>query len=591
MGQTPFEDPRYPAGSGSIAPAYVPSVPSYDIGSAGPRSRWATRMGTDARWALTQDPEYSRPEVTSELNRGLRYAANKTPFGVFVDDPQAASWKEITMEEINNNPEWFERWKKLSDQDRAFVLMDGSNKLIDIMSAPPAMYERLMGSTSTEKVGDKLVTQRTPGMLPPGRGLPSPTGAPQPGQGGPGPAQSGRRRVAGQAQPQPGAPGAGAPQAGQLRREAGQPYTSSVEDYGPDVQAVVIAENEFGLKIGQQVMLSPAEFRAGVNQKLVQAVGDKPTEIGMYRKRNPKTGVADEPAVPFSNAAYRANKQLQKDYVLAGAVKEGIGPGGKRGYFDTGTIQTSAPGAVGVESAFKPTAYYDAAQSGKIAYPTPEMLTASAAGRYTPVEQTTREITKDAVTRATSFRQDLAQTKLIIEGLANVGRAGMSIVGKLGVAGANLATLVGKPELGDQFAKMMGSGNLSAVELGVLQKTLLSWVNKKKMEFLNDQRISGPDQKRLDRTISANEALANKEQIEEVVLAFTEFGLIRSELELAAAGQASQYPVTTKEEYNATVAELVKFSIPPEKAEAWALNLMDYSELRYSGGQPSLEPK
>ena len=574
MGRTPFDDPRYPAGNESLTPAHVPSVPSYDAGSAGVWSRAALRRGTDLRWDLTQDPEYSRPEITSELNRGLRYAANKTPIGVFVDDPEAGSWKTITMEYINNNPEILERWQKLSAQDQAFILMDGSNKLVDLMSAPQEMYDRLMGSSETQKVGDKLVTTRTPGQLTTGRGLAQPAGAPQPGQAGPGPAQAGRRRVAGQAQPPAGASGAGAPQAGQLRRPAGQSYTSNVEDYGPDVAAVVIQEGIPGLPPGSQLMLPPDEFRERVKRGQVQGAGDNPTDLELYQKRNPETGVADGPTRQISNAEFRASKVLQEDYVLVGELKPGIDSAGNRKYVGEGALKTGAN--VGVERSRNPVAVENVA-SGEVKW-VDESEVLNLKG-WRPATTREMQVSEKGIERAVGFKRRIPQAKRILSLVDRMGRGGLAFTGKMGVVFGNMAKLMGNDVVADEISQMMSGGDLSLTELGSLQSFIMSYINQSKEEFINDQRLSEPDQRRMDAIGQIKNVFANQETIKHVFMEFTRFALITSELELEAAGQASQFPVNTEDEFVKTVKELTGFLGDADAAAAWAMSLREYPEL------------
>jgi len=355
-----------------------------------------------------------------------------------------------------------------------------------------------------------------------------------------------------------------------------QPYVESVVDYSDSVESIVTGKIP-GYELGDH-MTNPRELHDRLVQgNYVRPAGKNPEEIKYYRKLGPD-GVAAGPMVPKSNREFRSDKRFQLTHVPVGETKTVMGPGGDRRLVGDEFIQTG--GDVGPDIKYAPKAHYDAAQGGDITYPTAEMLMSAAPGRYTPREDTTREVTEKDVDRAVAFKQSLGITQHIVEGLQLVGTMGMGAPGKIGVAAGNLATYMGMPGLADKIAKVMGAGDLTMPELGQLQDTLKAWVNQHKMIFLNDQRISKEDQTRLDSIVSINKLMANKEQMLAVVLAFTEWDLIRSELAINASGKPPQFPVRTAEEFNASIAELEKFSIPTEAAERWATNLMNYPELQ-----------
>jgi hypothetical protein len=244
--------------------------------------------------------------------------------------------------------------------------------------------------------------------------------------------------------------------------------------------------------------------------------------------------------------------------------------------------------------AHEPDLYYDSLVGGKARGLTNEQILAAPPGTLRKVPLTEYTITKEAVELGSDYMGSLAQMKDIIDGFEGLDPGAFSIQGDFATAAGRALTSVGLGSMADGLVERW-TGKPTLDEKIKLDILLESWVNSNKEAILNDQRISGPDQVRLDRVIEKGRLFGSVGAVKEMVKTFQMYGLINNELALAASGRDRQFPVPMGD--SATIAQTMATirnvgGLSHREAAVWVDRMMEYRQLTapvYSGGQRRLD--
>jgi len=605
-----------PAG-GQAAPAPRLNPPTFDNSRMGVANSLGGRQILAARTPLYEaglDRSFLESTLENPFVRGLKQLGQQIPFfGALVPNTQGASFKDLTMDDILDGGPIEAAWNKLTPQERTFALFDGTGKAAQVLGSD-VLWERAMGSSEL-KTQDGITSLLETGGIGGQQGLRSPSlgqrlgdaaGQALSGAGGAGASTSvsgagggvaPARRIENEAPsiaagtrvtPDGGTPGALGGRGARRPLGPGEsrstPYLDRrprgdytwTQDYGPHKAGDPASKSDLGAE---------GLIQAGV----LMPAGKDPDAVVNIRRINQETGVAEGQVYRTSRRKYRLPQYYNEFAEVGTDIKEGIGPNGERRYFSGEFIQTG--GVVGVEHAREAKFYYDLRVGGKARALTTEEAQAAPEGALREVPRTEYRITKEAVELGSNYLGSLAQFKDIMKGLEGLDAGAFSLQGKGAVQVARFLTSVGLGEQADDLVKAW-TGKEGLVDMAGLMILLESWVNTNKMAILNDQRISGPDQIRLDRVIEKNRLFGSVETVKEMVKSFQMYGLINNELKLFAAGRDRQFPVDNKENIAESMALMKKVGgLTNHEAGVWARRLKEYPQLNtvYSGGQQRLD--
>jgi hypothetical protein len=532
--------------------------------------RGANQISTPRQFLGFGD-EYTRPEETGFWERAGTGFLNSSALGELVTPTPKARFKELTMEEIYSDPEKLKLWDELTEQEKAFALLDGTDKAAELVGMPQAQYDRLFGSKAITAVGKKLVQTDTPGLvdrqLGPGAGAPvgvreqagaSAPGAPVGARGGAPGGQAGT----------PGVYGSGAP---------GAPSARVIADLTPEELYVVRTDEDPRFRLGQVIPIQPAIAAGGIRAGTLRPIGKNPDDTELYADLNSPLPDGGYARVSMPNrVALSLSQEERAGYLhLSGDTIESSDSKGNR-FTEAKELAALRRGGRPLSGSVSPV---EDAQ-GNVSWHTAEEKRAFAPGTRRPATTRNMEVSEHSIERASAFKGRMAQWKRISGLIDRMGAGGLAFTGRMGVVFGNMFKLMGEDTLADDISQTLSGGDLTLTELGGLQGFIKSHINQMKEEFINDERISKPDQDRMDAIGGIDNFFANQETIKYVFNEFVRWSLIKSELDLSAAGQKLNFPINTDEEMESTGAALTKFlGGDKELAKAWIVSMLEYPEL------------
>jgi hypothetical protein len=566
----------------------------------GVRNAGSARATQDARTILANagaDPSILDFSNENDMVRALKLIGKQIPlFGAAVPDTQGGSYKKLPLEEILNNPETKAAWDGMTDQQRAYALFDGTTKGAQALSMSQPEWERLMGGSQIKTQGGITSLMETSGLAGKsglenlagqllsagggGAGNSSVSGA----GGGVAPAAqvtSGAPSLAAGTRAQPRGSFAGGGASGYGGSPAtgrpGQSRYTQLSDTNERKDFTVLRDFG-GLKAGDPYSASTIQAQEFINRGLIGPAQKDPDARVLVQALNPDTGIFEGPVKQATPRQLRSGAEWTNFAPVGDEVQEGIDSSGKRKFFPRSRILAGE--SVGAERARNPKFFYDTRVDGQIRALTEEQQLAAPPGTLREVETRTMALTEKDIGRATDYMASLAHFREINELLEPLTPEALSIQGDLAVNVARIAETFGmSQETADLLVKKWtGSETLEdAIELRIL---LESWVNSKKDEILNDQRISGPDQIRLDRVIQNDNWFADVDSIRSVLRKYEMFGMINNELGLVAAGQKPQFPVFDKESrFNTSLVIQDVAGISVRESGVWIKALMRNPQL------------
>jgi len=608
------------------ARALTLTYPEFDNEGMGPLNEAGARETQRLRQELVKaglDPSIAEFHNENNLLTAAKNIGRQVPlFGAAVPEPKGGSFVNLSLEQIMDGGPVEEAWNAMSKQERVFALFDGSDKGAKLLESNPAVWERVMGASSVEKVGDITYENRIGGIggqagitEPPSAvdkikgalGSIGPGSAPDSNVQGAGggvqesaeiPNTAPTLQNGGRARPQGGRAGTIAASGSSQGTGMGvQSRGRASLGPGEQDQRIIFDQRKrndytvnraFGKhQPGDAYSATGPDAEGLIRDGFLSIAGDDPDAVINVRKIDPATGEANGPSYRTTNRIYR-QKGVYDQYVADGDdVVEGIGPDGKRGFFSKGYISTISPGGVRVETQNQPRPFKDLHTGQDNVFPTNEELEANP-GRFELKPTRTLAVSSDAVDRANNGLANMAIMRDILNGVEGLEPGSMSLQGEAATAVGRFLHSVGLGEMGDDLNNIWTGKDVA--DMGAFREKLKAWVNQNKLPILNDQRISAQDQRRLDDVISENQWFGSIGQIKKMVKAFGMYRTIQSELDLAAAGERMQFPVDTEVNFqrSLTLMETVG-GLDPEEAEWWGYRMRQYPQLKYSGGQDRLD--
>jgi hypothetical protein len=551
-----------------------------DLSFASGVGQQAAEAISGTRHLLGLSKDFTTPQPTSAIGRGVKRFGHalgrlNTPLNVGgfiasqIPNNEVATFKPVSMNDIVSRPELLERWDALTDQQKAFVTFDGTNKAYEALTMTPKLHERLYGSVATKTLNDRMVQTRTGGIA--GRQLDAqaaaatrPTSA------------SGVGASTGETQP---------PQRAALG--PGEQESKVVLDTTDKEEYVYIGPNMPGMQKNRSFMLTPDQAAKNLNSPnpSIRLSRDDPFEVARFLDLA-SAEIGEIVVTQMTNRQFRslpADQQAQK-IRMSGDQVDARWPSG---------AVTSVP-----EEMFE---LYPAlrreekrglipvvdTRTNKEMFKTETEIRQAPDGTYIPsVERSAQEITTREIERKTDSRASLILTGELMQLLRKSGAAGLAWPGRVGTFLGKIMLLTGNKDAADSLQKMFSGGDLTVTEAGLMRKGLNSWVSGRREAILADTRISNFEREILQNAVSLADGAANPEEVEEMMTLMMMVELTHNELKLWAAREPQQFPVDSDENAARTWLELVKFGFPGESADKIIRTMGKYWELN---GEPAPE--
>lgn len=544
------------------APVAAPPAPrpytSLPVGS-GISEQMVERMGA-LRQEMGLPEEYYTPEIPGFFERFGNQLARGVVGGNVRRTP-AARFKELTIQEIYDNPEWAEAFSNLTDEEKMLVLFDGSDKAVDLVAAPQAVYDRLMGSTGITKYGDLLVqSERAPlgGRIAAPRGVASAAGEPVAAGA---PTSAGRARLAA------GGPAAGAPGRELVRTPK---YAATVVgDVGKkDLYTVRTGEHP-NYELGDLVPMTQTEASGPLSRGWIAPTGDKPEDVEWYADLTTRRDDGSYERVAMPNRVYRSQPPERQQQLLAltGEVVDTLDPQGRR---------RITPRAIAArEGALAPAPVQPVLMGGKEGYLTAGQISAR------PFADVGPTVTKSHVTTAKEAQQAVKVPKMMMQSMSLLDIMHRAPPRAFGIAGGIAITMdtlfkyFNMDETGQSiFNAIIGGEGLTSTQINQAEKELIALATGRKETLLNDRgRMSNQDFEVLVGMNSANRMFSNPEMIANSIQKFAGFEIVYDDALRAFEDKPRLYPTRTAEEYSATIDKLMSYRFDEAHARWIAQNL------------------
>jgi hypothetical protein len=536
---------------------------SAQLGEAHGAEELIARSQGDLRKSIGMSEDYYQPQPQGGLERFGRGLLQGTVFDSVVRPPSAAEFKEVTAEQLMEDPLIAERFSLLSEEEKAMVLAADSGKAVEILSLGEAEYKRLMGSKTQTTVGSQRIQVETGGLAGGGAG----------GSGG-----------------YVGAPGPGT---GGGRLGAGEISSRNVGDY-EDPFPVTLMEDYQGSEAMTQFMMTSRELREQVNNgvPLAETV-DKPHELNTYYSRLTKT------AGTFTNLEMM-DPELRSEWIKDTGTQVDVkrlsdGEEMTIPYVEmvlhqdrygaqselVSVIERESGDLVKVdkaEVARNPKKYRDETQRGlyhvinqhKVEdWLTEEELHNAEAGVWSKPITKQHIVTSELAENAARIPLMMAQSA---DALDIIGRGGARIFGLAGDAADLLYRwfdYFGNPEGGQKiYNAITGGTEVSANEVKTMRRYLVGLATGRRDFVLHDKgRLSDKDLEILISMLHLNELFTSAEQVGFSIQTFAGFEIVYDELLRANGwGGPSQFPVGTGQEYSDTIDRLLEHNFSEERA-------------------------
>ncbi len=490
--------------------------PSVDLGSGvGPLSGEMTKQIAAARHKTGLSRDFTRARPESSFISGLKDLGNEIPVVKhFVPNSEAATFKNVTIEEILADPALSERWKKLSPQEQAFALLDGSNKAVDVLSLSQEKYDRLMGSTASSDIKGVRTTVRQPGLI----------------------EQRQARAGSGGVRSQPGG------------------ATVTQEDFNTPIQGTVLKDGVFpGKNAGDTIMVPPRRMAEFVNEGWARPQVDEPDESKTYINKagDVRTWTNRE----FASDPKRREEYIESKGTMATVIDRASGDTVSR------PIETVA---------LNPSAYKAADARGLISvvdkdgtpgFMREEDINRSAFGdaskRADQAEVRTGKLAESAV----KVPQMMMQSMSLLEVMRKAGPRTFGIAGGIAVTLDQIAKYFNQDEAGQAiFNAITGGSELTGLQVRQAESELIAIATSRKETLLNDRgRLSDKDIEILIGMNASNDAFADGEQIALAIQKFAGFEIVYDEMIRDFNGDKPLFPVGTVDEYIATKRKIAGY--------------------------------
>jgi len=480
----------------------------------------------DIRRQVGLSDELSKPIPSSGAERFFRGVANQKTGGLVGEAP-AARFADVSMQQIMDDPALLERWDTLGQDEKAFALLDGTDKATDLLSLPQESYERLFGSSNVSSVNNFLVENEKSGLG----------------------SRLGNRFLEG------GSRGS-------------QPQV--VMDLN-EKQPFVVASDDFeGIPRGRELLLTQYEAAPWVSSGHLQSGVSGINEVRPFRSR--LTGETRN----MTRRIYQSNSDIQSEFFELGGEVEDVLLGGERTTVPREEILMRPAGSVGFEASRGPKAVEG---PGGFTGFKDELDLVDQPG-FRPQAQR-QQIATQTIERATKSRAGGRRLGDLLSDLREAGPRATSFSGKAGVLAANALEWLGNSEAAQEVANLASGGTLAPEDLGRVQKQIKLEAFRMKDDIVGSGVLSNRDMQAINEVVSADEAFSNPKQIESVLTELRKFEIISNELERKAAGEAPQYPVRTEDEQIETGLALEsELGGDWQTAAEWVRAMLEYEDLR-----------
>jgi hypothetical protein len=552
-----------------------------DLGNVPIEEQLGSNATGTLRKRIGMSEEFYTPERSGFLERFGRGLVSRSQIGSAIGEAPGSRFKDVKIEDILNDPLMAEEWAKLTDQEKAMVMFDSSDKAADALSLPQDKWDRFFGKSSSFVVNKQVVNKKMGGAVtsafnPVGSGgAPAPVAA---GTGG-GRAPAGQPGIKeGDLKPQPrlgGRVGAGA-LAYSLGLDLGDldEWTVTSDAYeNPRASSVLMTERE--VKAGGYLRRGEIE-RAGENPNeygnflLVDSIGQEGAPV-IVRKQNR----AAQATPGFFEEYVRMSKEGKMVDVVQG---EGAGEFSRKVPIEFALLR---PDLYRTERARGPKMVTDT--EGRTFAVTEDELYRAEPGELRSEATRSTVTTKTHVERQVALKASLTMTGDLLQRYGEIGPGGLGWAGFFAVFGGQVIKFVtgGRSvDAADRWSRWASGGTLTATELDATRKEGRAWVSQRRETLVGDKRLTDKDRVVLEGFISRGEAFADPEAVKMMMVAFTKYEVILNELELAATGEALQYPARTQEELDTSLDALMGFGFPADEAMDILRAYKNYPELR-----------
>jgi hypothetical protein len=515
------------------------------------------------RHLLGMNKDFTTPQPTSAIGRGVKRFGHalgrlNTPLNVGgfiasqVPNTEAATFKSVDLQDIVDDPAMLRRWDALTQQQKAFALLDGTNKAAELLGSNEKLYNRLFGKTEIKDVKGRLVQVETGGTA--GRELDTQAAA----------ATSAAGVGARTGQRQPARPG------------PGEKAATKIADFSDKEEYVWQGPTLPGFWPGRSFMLTEDEAAEQMNSPnpSLRKSSDDPHEVATFLDRT--TGEE----VQKTNRQFRSLPDAERDNLLRteGKYVDAILPDGTRTRVREEAFSVRDDLMVESDRGFIDV--LDTYNNKQQMFIQPKDLEKAPRGRYIAApNQEISHVTTHQLEQATDTRAGLLLTGLQVQRIMKIGDRGLGLIGTIGNSIGRVFKQMGADKMGDSVSQFFSGGTLTTSELQATRRELQAWVAQRKDEILNDKRLSNQDMKILRETVGLAEIFTEPKSVLKIMSDLTMIEITHNELKNWASGAAQQFPVGSDEETANTIGELISFGFSEPMALQTVGAMLKYPEL------------